>query len=135
MKQNSPMDPISVPAQCEYDGWRKQVVGPPRGVSSDDCGSVESMVGHDGGYPTYADFWRPTDEQLAMLQAGGFIELRQYTRQMVMHSMTVHAIEADPIAKCDESCHERDEDDCPACCSGDPMVMCDSCLSYAASDR
>lgn len=94
MSTNSPMNPIPVPAQCEYKNWHKLVVGPPRGVS--DCGSVESMVGHSGGYPAYADFWRPTAEQLAVLQAGGFIELRQYTRQMVMHSMTVHAIEAEP---------------------------------------
>ena len=92
MIQNSPMDPIPVPAQCEYDGWQKLVVGPPRGISGDDCGSVESMTGNHGGYPVFADFWRPTVEQLAMLQAGGFIELRQYAPQMVMHSMTVRAL-------------------------------------------
>jgi hypothetical protein len=64
-------------------------------VSSEQCGTVESLVGMSPeGYPMYANYWRPTPAQLEALAAGGFIELIQYNTRMVMHSMTVWDVPA-----------------------------------------
>lgn len=97
-----PMDPIPVPpeAAASRPNLRALSIGPPAGVSDHDCNTVESLVGVLHGYPAYADYWRPTREQLAALQAGGFIELIQYTPRMAMHSMTVWAAQPDPVEGC-----------------------------------
>lgn len=87
-----PMNPIPIPpeAVAARPNFRPLIIGPPPGVSDDDCGSIGALVGKsDEGYPMYAGYWRPTDEQLDALARGGFIELVQYAPQMVMHSMTV----------------------------------------------
>lgn len=85
------MMPIPIPpeAAASRPTFRALRIGPPRGVSEADCSTVESLVGYQGGYPAYADYWRPTPDQLQALQAGGFIELIQYAPRMIMHSMTV----------------------------------------------
>jgi hypothetical protein len=31
------------------------------------------------------------------------------------------------VGQCDGGCHERDEDDCPRCCSGRFAQVCDDC--------
>lgn len=99
------MTPIPVPERAKVARpqlW-VQPVGPPRGMSDEEVGTVEALVGSMDGMPVYADYWRPTQEQLDMLNAGGFIELIQYTRQMAMHSMTVWADERPwPPLKMDE---------------------------------
>lgn len=64
-------------------------VGPPRGVSDEDCGTVESLVGYIDGMSAYCDYWRPTSGELERLNKGAFIELVQYTPQMAMHSMSI----------------------------------------------
>jgi hypothetical protein len=91
MDANSPMTPTSVPpeARAGRPDMRVLPVGPPPGVSDDDCGTVEALVGSIGGLTAYADYWRPTAEQLATLNAGGFLELVQYSPRMVMHSLSV----------------------------------------------
>jgi len=98
------MDPIPIPdeAVVEYPEHRALHIGPPAGMTEAECSTVESLVGREGNLPVYADFWRPTPEQLQMLSTGGFIELRQYANAMVMHSMTVHAAET-PTAMIDTS--------------------------------
>ncbi len=85
------MTPIPVPAQVRVARPQLCVrpIGPPRGMSDEEVGTVEALVGSMDGMPVYADYWRPTKAQLDMLNAGGFIELIQYTPQMNMHSMTV----------------------------------------------
>jgi hypothetical protein len=111
-----PMTPIPVPpeAAATRPALRALSIGPPPGVSSDECGTLECLVGfHEQGYPMYAGYWRPTTEQLAALQAGGFIELVQYAPRLVMHSMTVWAAGPDPVEGCgwvdcqDTSDHEH----------------------------
>ncbi|GAA3510168.1 hypothetical protein GCM10022234_00470 [Aeromicrobium panaciterrae] len=89
----SNMTPGPIPDQIVQDNpdWRALHIGPPPGVSDEDCGTVEAFYGLVDGMPCLADFWRPTPEQLAILNAGGFLELRQYTGRMVMHSLIVHA--------------------------------------------
>lgn len=86
------MTPIPIPdaAAQARPTFRALHIGPPRGVSDEDCGTVESLTGRSPeGYPMLCDYWRPTPEQLDALRNGGFIELIQYAPQMVMHSMTV----------------------------------------------
>lgn len=36
--------------------------------------------------------------------------------------------------RCDGSCHDRNEDDCPKCGSLDVGLVCDDCLFYLAQD-
>jgi hypothetical protein len=91
------MTPIPIPpeAAASRPSLKALRVGPPPGVSDADCGTVESLAGiSDEGYPMYANYWRPTTEQLDALQRGGFIELIQYTPRMAMHSMTVWEVPA-----------------------------------------
>ena len=92
----SNMEPIPVPLQAVRMNPRLRSihVGPPPGISDEDCGTPEVLAGQsDDGYPVFADYWRPTPEQLNALIAGGYIELRQYHPQMIMHSMTVYGPE------------------------------------------
>jgi hypothetical protein len=88
---NMPMEPCPVP--LEVLDARPQmatlIIGPPPGVPADECGSVHALAGMIGGYAAVTDYWRPTPEQLEALNAGGFIELVQYSSRMVMHSMSV----------------------------------------------
>ena len=94
------MTPIPIPPEAA--ATRPQLkalrIGPPPGVSADDCGTVESLAGVQDGYPMYAGYWRPTPVQLEALAGGGFIELIQYAPRMVMHSMTVWLPYPDVIA-------------------------------------
>lgn len=56
-------------------------MGPPQGVSDDDCGTAEMLVSHEVlpgiGRAHYA-YFRPTQEELQTLQDGGFLELALY---------------------------------------------------------
>jgi hypothetical protein len=85
------MEPISIPdeAKTARPDMRVLRIGPPPGVSEDECGTVEALVGAVDGYPAYADYWRPTTDELDVLTAGGYIELVQYAPRMVMHSMAI----------------------------------------------
>lgn len=88
---NSNMTPIPVPNNAERARpWaHKRNIGPPRGLTDDECGTVEALVGEETYGTVFRDYWRPTPEQLEALNRGGFIELAQYTPQMMMHSLTV----------------------------------------------
>lgn len=92
----SNMIPIGIPpaAVRHNPDLRALHVGPPPGISDEDCGTPEVLVGQSPeGYPVFADYWQPTPDQLRMLVDGGFIELRQYSQRMIMHSMTVYGPE------------------------------------------
>lgn len=59
-------------------------MGPPRGVSDQDCGTAAMLVSPEGdaipGYPAkrhYA-YFRPTPAELERLKNGGFLEMVQY---------------------------------------------------------
>lgn len=80
------MNPIKVPdaAKTNRPDCTLVRMGPPRGVSDDDCGTVEMLIsaGTDripgmDGRAQYA-YYRPTDAELDQLRAGGFIEIAQY---------------------------------------------------------
>jgi hypothetical protein len=80
------MNPIRVPEAAK--AGRPECVavsmGPPPGVSDDDCGTVEMLISPDAGRirgfagrAQYA-YYRPTEPELEQLRAGGFIEFAQY---------------------------------------------------------
>ena len=103
MTEFSSMDPIPVPDRMKelYPEFEVATIGPPSGMSDQEVGSPECLVGYtdfDLGrrLPTFSDFWRPTAEQLELLNAGGVLELRLYVPQLVMHSLSVHALPAEP---------------------------------------
>lgn len=89
----SNMEPVAIPDQIVIDNptFKALHIGPPKGMTDEECGTVEAFVGFVDGLPCIADYWRPTPEQLEILNAGGFLELRQYSPQMIMHSLTVYA--------------------------------------------
>jgi len=93
--KHSNMTPTPVPkiAKQARPWARVFPVGPPIGISDNACGTVEAMhdVENVDGVqcPVYRDYWKPSEEQLKMLNEGGFIELAQYAPQMIMHAMTV----------------------------------------------
>jgi hypothetical protein len=82
------MIPIEPPAgpQAARPWCRLVQMGPPRGVSDDDCGTAPMLIQDSGtppipGYPqgraNYA-YFKPTDAELDKLRDGGFIEFAQY---------------------------------------------------------
>lgn len=80
------MIPIPIPDAAKAGRPYCQMVnmGPPRGVSDEDCGTVEMLIAPSsagglpgfGGRPQYA-YYRPTPEELQQLGNGGFIEFCQ----------------------------------------------------------
>lgn len=65
-------------------------VGPPRGVSADDCGTIEAQVEREAQFgPVWRTYWRPTDHELEQLRAGGHVELALHAPQLVMQAMSV----------------------------------------------
>jgi len=96
----SSMIPIGIPPSAVRNNptARAVHVGPPPGISDDDCGTPEVLVGDsEEGYPFFADYWRPTSGQLQTLIDGGYLELRQYVPRMIMHSLTVLPAEDDDL--------------------------------------
>lgn len=80
------MNPVPVPPEARIDrpDCSHARMGPPPGVSDDDCGTVEMLLEpvttlHPGGIPRgqYA-YFQPSAEELEQLQAGGYIEVAQY---------------------------------------------------------
>lgn len=97
MTEMSPMTPIPVPEHMKtlYPDLDVHPVGPPPGMTEDEVGTVECLVGYapfdeTRQMPVYADFWQPTPDELEMLNNGGVLELRLYLPQLAMHSLNVH---------------------------------------------
>lgn len=70
------------------------MIGPPPDVSSEQCGSVEALVGSikDGafdGAPVMRVYWQPSEEDIERMQQGHLIEFTFFTAQMPMHAMKV----------------------------------------------
>lgn len=91
------MNPIPVPDQAKAGRPECKLVsmGPPQGVSDDDCGTVEMLISPIvgaipgfGGRPQYA-YYRPTEDELEELRKGGFIEFAQYGTVVQPFSATV----------------------------------------------
>lgn len=91
------MNPIPAPEAAKAGRPDCQLVamGPPRGVSDDDCGTAEMLISTPSeempGFVAkrqYA-YYRPTEAELEHLQDGGFIEFCQYGTVVQPFSATV----------------------------------------------
>lgn len=95
------MDPIAVPEAAKRERPECQVVsmGPPRGVSDDDCGTAEMLIAPPEtatkgiGRGQYA-YFQPSPAELEQLNAGGFIEFAQYGTIVQPFSARVWSAEA-----------------------------------------
>lgn len=100
------MEPIPAPdaAKSGRPDCRLVQMGPPRGVSDDDCGTAEMLISEVtneiSGYPArrqYA-YYRPNAAEVEHLRNGGFIEFCQYGNVVQPFSATVWpAPEAAPV--------------------------------------
>ena len=83
------MIPIAIPAAARAARpWCKPVsMGPPPGVSDEDCGTVQMLIeptsvalGGNGAAVGRAQYvyYRPLDAEIEDLRNGGFIEFAQY---------------------------------------------------------
>lgn len=93
------MEPIPAPDQAKASrpDCKLVAMGPPRGVSDDDCGTAEMLISPMSeelpGFPArrqYA-YYRPNEAELAHLAAGGFIEFCQYGQVVQPFSATIWA--------------------------------------------
>lgn len=100
------MEPIPIPpeALAGRPDCREVKMGPPSGVSDDDCGTAAMLVSstrHDliPGFPCrrLAAYFRPSPEELATLQAGGFIEVCQYGQVVQPFSAAVWSADSGSV--------------------------------------
>ncbi|WP_374457731.1 hypothetical protein [Nocardioides sp.] len=80
------MNPVEIPIEARRARPDCRVVsmGPPPGVPDEECGTAEMLVSGEEEQMTgfvarrFYAYFRPTEAELAKLNAGGFIELAQY---------------------------------------------------------
>lgn len=97
------MDPIAVPEAAKAGRPECELVsmGPPAGVSDEDCGTVEMLRAPIGsgplgvGRPQYA-YFRPSPTELRQLADGGFIEFVQYGTRVQPFGAAVWPAAGDP---------------------------------------
>jgi len=77
------MDPIHFP---EATGS----LGPPRGVSSNDCGDLPYQKGAQDGMSTITSVWQPTDLELIALKSGGKVKITMFAGSHPMISVGVY---------------------------------------------
>jgi hypothetical protein len=65
-----------------YPYLREMTFHAPDGVPEEDCGDLDALVGHyphaddaEVATPMIVSFWKPSDEELEILNAGGRVEL------------------------------------------------------------
>ena len=75
--------------------WAQEVrVGPPIGVSDDDCGTAQALVEPAKLGDTYTVndwqvYYKPDAGEIANLEAGGWIKLSMLSGQMIPHSISI----------------------------------------------
>ena len=87
------MRPIKVPNQARKANptYTLVSVGPPQGISEDDCGTIESLqgdiveVGSFDGMHEIRVYWEPTPEELNNLDQGSVVELVFIGGRIPMH--------------------------------------------------
>ena len=99
------VNPIPVPDIVKTARPHCRVVdmGRPPGVPESECGSAEMLIQQTGSLPLsgfagreqYA-YFRPTVEELELLNAGGFLEMCQIGTVVQPFSLAVWPPEADP---------------------------------------
>lgn len=73
---------------------KAMLIGPPAGVSREDCGDAHVLVSDehagDGMGHTFWSYFRPTEQELARLNAGGFVELTIRGGALVPHAVAIY---------------------------------------------
>lgn len=96
------MTPIPIPdeALATRPDCRSVSMGPPRGVSNDDCGTAAMLISDVNndipGYPARRQYvyFRPSEDELETLRNGGFIEFCQYGHTVQPFSAEIWAGQA-----------------------------------------
>ena len=98
------MKPIAVPKCAKAARPNHEVVtmGRPRGVSEEECGSAEMLLGYTHvmqGYNGRNQFayFKPTEAELELLNAGGFLELNQIGQVVQPFSLAVWPADVDEV--------------------------------------
>jgi hypothetical protein len=89
--------PVEVPSVARVARPFSRIVsmGPPEGVSNEDCGTVQMLVETvDDAIPGFTGrahftYFRPTEAEMEALRNGGFIEVAQYGQGVQPFSVTV----------------------------------------------
>lgn len=92
------MEPVAVPEQVKrhHPSYRLVQMGPPPGVSGDDCGTAEMLIGDRpvmAGFPGRDQmvFYRPDAYDLQLLNDGGVICFNQLGTVVQPFSVGVYA--------------------------------------------
>ncbi len=78
-----------VVAQQHRQPNRILTMHPPEGVSEDVVATAEVLVTHTPLGRVWHGYFRPTEEQLAMLAAGGYLEVSQWSRDLAPFALAV----------------------------------------------
>jgi hypothetical protein len=104
------MTPVRVPDLARQARPLTELIlmGPPPGVSDDDCGTVQMLVTNEVlpriGRAHYA-YFRPTDEELAALNQGAYLELALYGAGVQPFGLVVQGLV--PVETIAASAHAR----------------------------
>lgn len=93
------MEPVEIPTEARLarPDCTSVSMGPPPGVSDEDCGTAQMLVsGVAEQMPGFTArrfyaYYRPSEAELARLNEGGFIELGQYGNVVQPFSCAVWA--------------------------------------------
>jgi hypothetical protein len=86
------MLPSQIPefAKARYPRGVATIIGKPPGFSDAEIGRLPALVDRsDPRFPAIRSFWRPSQEDLASLNAGGLIELEVIAHQMVPVALNI----------------------------------------------
>lgn len=99
------VDIVPVPENAKNAHPKHVVVsmGPPPGVSGDDCGTAQMLLGREPAMPGYGGrdqlaYFKPTATDLELLDAGGYIVMNQLGT--VVQPFSVGAWPADTPRRC-----------------------------------
>ena len=96
------MNPIRVPESAKSAHPTHVLIdmGPPSGVSDDDCGTAQMLLGTKPAMPGFAGrdqlaFFKPSEADLALLNAGGYLVMNQLGTIVQPFSLGVWPAEKD----------------------------------------
>ena len=98
------MNPTLVPESAKLAHPRHAVVnmGPPPGVSGDDCGTAEMLLGREAAMPGFGGrdqiaFFKPSAADLKVLNAGGYLVMNQLGNVVQPFSLGVWPAEVEAV--------------------------------------
>jgi len=86
--------PVPTKAQEKYPDAMVRDIGPPKGISADDCGTAAVLIDQqiDGpwkGLFTFHMYFQPTKQQIEQLQNGAYIEVAMTGNGLMPHYVTI----------------------------------------------